>query len=412
MDPRPRTAREPGAVMEKAGKGGGRRPWMLGVAVAGLLGVACTTAGTVSVDEPDEGVTPPSGTSGWQTNWEMRVIDLDELTSGGPPRDGIPPIDEPKFESVEQATEWLIDREPVVLFQLGDDVRAYPLRILTWHEIVNDEAGGIPVAITFCPLCNSAIAFDRRLDGEVLRLGTSGLLRKSDLVMWDDKTESLWQQIDGLALVGDLAGRRLEFLPAAVVPWGDFRQQFPEGLVLSRDTGFAVQEARYGQNPYVGYDTRSGPVGSFFDGELDPRLPAMERVAAVTIGETDKAYPFSVLAEERVVHDRLEGQDIAVFWGAEDTASALSSGTLALGRAVGAATVWNPSVDGQRLTFRAAGDTLFVDEETSTTWSLLGQAIEGPLAGKELEPVVHGTHFWFAWAAFQPDTLLYEGSTS
>jgi hypothetical protein len=386
------------------------------VVFAGLLAAACTGAATSSGDEAgdqvDDGGTPPRGSSDWRTNWDNRIIDLDELTSGGPSRDGIPPIDEPKLESVDQASEWLVDREPVVLFQFGDEVRAYPLRILTWHEIVNDEVGGVPVAITFCPLCNSAVAFDRRLDGDVLRLGTSGLLRKSDLVMWDDKTESLWQQIDGLALVGDLAGRRLEFLPAAVVPWGEFREQFPDGLVLSRETGFSVQEAAYGQNPYEGYDSRSAPIGSFFDGDPDPRLPAMERVVAVTVGETDKAYPFSLLAEERVVHDSLEGQDLVVFWGASDTASALSSGIVALGTAVGAATVWETTVDGQQLTFRADGDSRFVDQETNTVWSLLGQAIDGPLDGKHLEPVVHGTHFWFAWAAFRPDTLLHEGAAS
>ena len=383
---------------------------------AGLLATACTGAATSSgdgaSDQVDDGGTRPPGSGDWRTNWDNRIIDLDELTSGGPARDGIPPIDEPKMESVDQASEWLVDREPVVLFQLGDEVRAYPLRILTWHEIVNDEVGGVPVAITFCPLCNSAVAFDRRLDGDVLRLGTSGLLRKSDLVMWDDKTESLWQQIDGLALVGDLVGRRLEFLPAAVVPWGEFREQFPDGLVLSRETGFPVQEAAYGRNPYEGYDSRSAPIGSFFDGDPDPRLPAMERVVAVTVGETDKAYPFSLLAEERVVHDSLEGQDLVVFWGASDTASALSASTVALGTAVGAATVWETTVDGQQLTFRADGDSRFVDQETNTVWSLLGQAIDGPLAGKQLEPVLHGTHFWFAWAAFRPDTLLHEGAAS
>ncbi|TET95071.1 MAG: DUF3179 domain-containing protein, partial [Dehalococcoidia bacterium] len=187
------------------------------------------------------------------------------------------------------------------------------------------------------------------------------------------------------------------------------RQQFPQAEVLSRNTGFPFQEAAYGTNPYEFYDTRETPFGPFFEGEPDPRLPAMERVVAVSIGEDAKAYPFSVLAVERVVHDQLGGEDIVVFWGASDTASALDDPDVAAGRAVGAATVWKPVVDGQRLTFRAEGDSRFVDDETRTAWSLLGQAIDGPLEDSQLEPLVHGTYFWFAWAAFNPGTSLYEG---
>jgi hypothetical protein len=403
--------------MSKLIGGGSRLRWLLvpnflAAAIALLAVVFTSCNGSDSSPSASDGsdvVTRPPGTATWKTDWSKAIIDLDELVSGGPARDGIPPIDSPAFETVDEASQWLEDREPVVLLRLGEDVRAYPLRILTWHEIVNDTVDGVPVAITFCPLCNSAIAFDRRLDGDVLRFGTSGLLRNSDLVMWDDKTESLWQQLDGTALVGDFAGRQLEFLPAAIVPWGDLRQQFPQAQVLSRQTGFPFQEAAYGTNPYQSYDTRETPFGRFFEGEPDPRLPAMERVVAVTIGEDAKAYPFSVLALERVVHDQLDGEDIVVFWGASDTASALDDLDVAAGRAVGAATVWKPVVDGQRLTFRAEADSRFLDEETGTAWSLLGQAIDGPLEGSQLEPVVHGTHFWFAWAAFQPDTSLYEG---
>jgi hypothetical protein len=258
-------------------------------------------------------------------------------------------------------------------------------------------------------LCNSAIAFDRRVDGEVLRFGTSGLLRNSNLVMWDDKSESLWQQLEGTALVGDFAGRQLEFLPLAMVPWDELRQQFPQAQVLSRKTGFPFQEAAYGTNPYEFYDTRETPFSQFFKGEPDPRLPAMERVTAVLIGEEAKAYPFSTLSVERVVHDQLGSEDIVVLWGASDTASALDDLDIAASRAVGAATVWKPIVDGQHLTLRSEGDSRFRDEETGTAWSLLGQAIEGPLEGSRLEPLVHGTYFWFAWAAFNPDTSLYEG---
>ena len=163
-------------------------------------------------------------TAGWNTNWNKHTIEYDDLLSGGPPRDGIPSIDEPHFVLVDEAAGWLADNEPVIALEIDGDARAYPLQILTWHEIVNDVVGGVPVAATFCPLCNSAITFDRRLGDEVLEFGTSGLLRNSDLVMYDWTTESLWQQLTGEAIVGDLAGEQLAFLPSAIVSAADFRE--------------------------------------------------------------------------------------------------------------------------------------------------------------------------------------------
>ena len=127
---------------------------------------------------------------GWETDFSRHTVPYGEILSGGPPRDGIPPIDDPRFTTPEDASKWLGDQEPVIAFELNDDARAYPLQILTWHEIVNDVVGGVPVSATFCPLCNAAIVFDRRLDGVVYDFGTSGKLRKSDLIMWDRQTES------------------------------------------------------------------------------------------------------------------------------------------------------------------------------------------------------------------------------
>ena len=151
-------------------------------------------------------------TFGWRTDFSRHSVPYDEFLSGGPPRDGIPPIDNPKFVSPGEADQWLEGLEPVIFVDIEGDARAYPLQILTFHEIVNDEVGGIPVAVTFCPLCNSAITFDRRLGGVVYTFGTSGNLRNSDLVMWDRQTESWWQQFTGEAIVGVLTGKRLSFL--------------------------------------------------------------------------------------------------------------------------------------------------------------------------------------------------------
>ncbi|MFQ6019666.1 MAG: DUF3179 domain-containing (seleno)protein, partial [Dehalococcoidia bacterium] len=191
----------------------------LGIAVP-LVAAAClgNSGGPQARTSSDGAEGIPSVASSWNTNWAKRSIDLEELRAGIPrddPRDAIPPIDAPQFETVAEAGDWLAEREPVLLFQTRGEARAYPLQILTWHEVVNDEVNGVPVAITFCPLCNTGLVFDRTVQGQVLRFGTSGLLRSSDLVMWDDKTESLWQQITGEAIVGDLTGATLEFLPSS-----------------------------------------------------------------------------------------------------------------------------------------------------------------------------------------------------
>lgn len=191
-------------------------------------------------------------TRGWKTNFARTLIPLSEIQSGGPPRDGIPPIDDPRFVSPSEASAWLKEQEPVVVFELNGDARAYPLQILIWHEIANDVVEGLPIAITFCPLCNTAIAFDRRVEGQTLRFGTTGNLRYSDLVMWSsDPGETWWQQITGEALVGDLVGQRLTMLPASIISFADFVTAHPQGQVLSRATG---HPGRYGSNPYIGYD--------------------------------------------------------------------------------------------------------------------------------------------------------------
>ncbi|MDX1521242.1 MAG: DUF3179 domain-containing protein [Anaerolineae bacterium] len=358
-------------------------------------------------DRPNQLV---SATQGWNTNFNKHTIPYDELLSGGPPRDGIPSIDDPKFISTAEAGEWLADNEPVISLVIEDDARAYPLQVLTWHEIVNDTVADVPVAVTFCPLCNSAITFDRRFDGQVFEFGTSGLLRKSDLVMYDRTTETLWQQFTGEGIVGDLAGEQLTFIPSSLISFADFKAAHPDGVVLSRDTGFS---RRYGENPYVGYDS----VGSnpfLFRGEIDGRLSAMERVVTISFAddpnlgiteEIDVAYPLTTLAEAGVINDTQAGVDLA-FFHQGGTASALGARVIADAEDVGSTGVFNRELNGQTLSFKKEGD-LIIDEETGSTWNILGTAIDGPLAGEQLSPILHADHFWFSWAAFKPDTIIY-----
>ena len=342
----------------------------------------------------------------WKTDFRLHSVPYSEIISGGPPRDGIPPLDAPRFTTISDANEWVGGNEPVIAFEVNDDARAYPLQILTWHEIVNDVVSGVPVSVTFCPLCNSAIVFDRRLEGVVYDFGTSGKLRNSDLVMWDRQTESWWQQLTGEAIAGELTGKVLTALPAPIISWEDFKTAHPEGKVLSRDTGFP---RRYGENPYVGYDEVDKPP-FLYRGSPDGRLPPKERVAAVTIGEVDVAFPFSLLEAERVVNYSVNGQDLVVFFK-PGTASALDRALIRDSRDAGATGVFDARLDEQKLSFREDGGRI-TDDETGSVWNILGEATAGPLEGKKLTPLVHANHFWFAWGAFRPDTIIYEGAIS
>ncbi|HIB54674.1 MAG TPA: DUF3179 domain-containing protein [Nitrospirales bacterium] len=341
-------------------------------------------------------------TQSWKTDWTRHTIRYDEILSGGPPRDGIRSIDKPKFIAADLAASFLDNTEPVVVVDIEGDARAYPLQILMWHEIVNDTVGGVPVIVTFCPLCNSAIAFDRRFDGKTHEFGTSGLLRYSDLIMYDRTTESLWQQFTGEGVVGEKAGAYLRFLPASLVSFAEFRAAYPKGVVLSRDTG-AMRS--YGNNPYKGYDT-IGNTPFMFRGPLDDRLPAMARVVSVSLAGIDIAYPVSILAERGVIHDGQAGPALVIFH-TTGTNSALGASRIAEGEDVGATGIFEAKLGTQILSFHRKDNTI-IDTETKSTWNILGHAIDGPLKGQRLTPIVHGDHFWFSWAAFKPKTILYQ----
>ena len=187
--------------------------------------------------EPDD---PPFGTAGWATDFSRRTVAWDEILSGGPPKDGIPAIDNPTYESVGEAGQWLSERDPVIFFANNGEARAYPLSILMWHEIANDEVGGLPVSVTFCPLCNASIVFARQLDDTILDFGTTGRLRNSDLIMYDRQSETWWQQFTGEAIIGEHVGRQLNILPSQVISFGDYAARFPEGSVLARPTAAKV----------------------------------------------------------------------------------------------------------------------------------------------------------------------------
>ena len=292
-----------------------------------------------------------------KTDFSKHSVAFEEIMSGGPPKDGIPSIDDPKFVPLSEAKD-LAATEPVVSFKIGDDARAYPLRILIWHEIVNDIVGGVPVSVTYCPLCNSAIVFDRRLDGRVLDFGTTGKLRNSDLVMYDRQTESWWQQFTGTGIVGEFDGRVLKFLPSRVESFALFKERHANGRVLvPNNPGMRP----YGANPYQGYDSAARPF--LYRGDFPEGIAPMAYV--VKVGK--EAWPLDLIRKK----GELIAGDIRLRWMAGQN-SALDSEVIAEGRDIG---------------------NLIVERRDGDAW----------------KDEVHDLTFAFVFHAFVPDGTLHKG---
>jgi len=363
---------------------------IIALLVTGLFAYECTDAQQLPV-------------GGFDTNLEKKSIDLSEIIGGGPGKDGIPSIDNPSFVSQEEASEWLKPREPVISLVVNGEARAYPIQILMWHEIANDELGGVPVSVTFCPLCYSAIVFDRRLDGEVYEFGVSGMLRHSDMIMYDRTTESLWQQFSGVALVGDLTGKELTIMPSQLISFEQFREAHPDAEVLSRDTG---HRRNYGENPYAGYDNINNSPFLMKSEDISDKLPPMEKIIGVRSDNEQIGYPYSVTAEKRVLHDEIDGQPIVIFH-LDGMASALDNQQIGNSRDDGATGVFSTFANGEKLTFEFK-DGKVMDKQTGSTWNISGQATSGSLKGTQLETMLYGDYFAFAWLVFYPETKIYE----
>lgn len=272
-------------------------------------------------------------------------VPIGHIERGGPPKDGIPAIDRPRFTSAAAAK--LADDDRVLGIAREGIARAYPVRILNWHEVVNDRFGARSVVVTYCPLCGTGMAFEPPAVTRVAGFGVSGLLYNSDVLLYDRATQSLWSQILSTAISGPLKGSVLPSVPLSHTSWADWRRRHPGTEVLSTDTGY---ERDYARDPYAGYDRV--PRLIFDVQHRDGRHPLKEWVLGLRVNGTAKAYPFGVL--ERAV-DR--------------------SGTL------------HDTVAGQRLTIhydRVHRTAEAVDER--------GRPLTGLMA------------FWFAWVAFHPDT--------
>lgn len=292
-----------------------------------------------------------------QTDFSRHSVDLAEIFSGGIGRDVIPAIDEPTIGDLEKARQVHDAREPMIRVSVNGETRAYPLSVLIWHEIANDTLGGVPIAVTFCPLCNTAIVFDRRVGDQVLDFGTTGNLRFSDLVMYDRQTESWWQQFTGEGIVGDYSGEQLTIIPSRVEPFGVFAEAFPEADILERPPFFP---RNYGVNPYAGYDTADEP--------FIPGVPKVEGIAplAYVVAVGDQAWSLDLLREKR----RIEIDDLVITWEPGQL-SVLDVSYIKEGRDIGYVTVQRRTPDG-------------------------------------LQDAIHDMTFAFAFNAFHPDGTLHQ----
>lgn len=341
-----------------------------------------------------------------KTNFSRSSIEFEDIIEGGPGKDGIPSIDNPKFETVLQAQSWLDSREPVVAFVYAGEARAYPLQILMYHEIVNDEVIDQSIAVTYCPLCNAAMVFSRLHNNDVLEFGVSGKVYSSNLVMYDRQTESWWLQFTGEAIVGSNTGVKLDLLPSQIVSFAQFKTAYPHGKVLTRYTG---TNKKYGVNPYAHYDSRQMPVVWFYRKPFDNRLPAMERVLGVAIENHAYAFPLSSLSESALVQTQVASMPIVII-SKKGMASAVDKPLIKDSKDVLAAVAFLRNLNGKLLDFEIRNNDV-VDMQTGSIWNIFGEAIEGELKGERLQRVDRGVYFSFVWLDFYPRSVIDTGET-
>ena len=320
-----------------------------------------------------------------ETDGVKHLVPLDKIKGGGPPKDGIPSIDDPIFASVSQS-QFMSDSDTVIGLEINGDARAYPLFILVWHEIVNDTVGEIPVSVTYCPLCYTNQVFERIIDGKEVEFGTSGKLYNSNLLMYDRLTESYWSQALGLAVKGELTGTQLNLVPFDVITWGDWKELYPDTLVMTTETGYLRS---YATDPYGNYYTE--PRIMFPVEHNDERIHPKEIIIGVEIDGVYKAYRQNDIELENVINDYVNDKPLLLV-------SLFSENSR----------VFERTVDGKVLDFQF-NENKMIDLQTNSEWNYDGIGISGPYLGAQLERIPTYPGFWFEWFAFHPDTLVYGG---
>lgn len=367
----------------------------IGVAIAIIAVLTITSfssSETVSISKESENVSSPedlevSVPEGIMiTNGQKHIVPLDKIKSGGPPKDGIPSIDNPKFVPVSES-QFVPDTTFVIGLDINGEKRAYPLFIMVWHEIVNDSVGGVPVAVTYCPLCFTNQVFERVIDGKEVEFGTSGKLYNSNLVMYDRLTDSYWSQALGVAITGELTGYELKRIPFDVISWADWKTLYPETLVLTTETGHIRS---YGVDPYGDYYT--DPRILFPVEHEDDRMHPKELILGFHEDDAFKAYKQDDVESAIVINDIFNNKPMMLV-------SLFSGDSRAFDR----------TVNGKVLTFDFVDDVI-IDLESKSKWNFDGVATSGSMEGIQLVRLPFNPGFWFEWVAFHPDTEVYESS--
>lgn len=382
------------------------RKWLVGLVALGVAGVilivyiSTTNFGSsptsVSITNLSNspkliaGVAP--GAAGQQSTDSQQIkhiVPLDQIVNGGPTPDGIPSIDNPKFLSVGEASKFLKDSDLVVGLTINGQTKAYPLLILVWHEIVNDKVGGVSVSVTYCPLCFTTQVFNRTISGHiVVEFGTSGKLYNNNLVMYDRLSGSLWSQALGEGIVGTHAGESLKRIPFDLAYWKDWKQLYPNSMVLSTDTGFTRP---YGVDPYGDYYTSDQlffPISN-----VDKRLGLKEMVVGLDNEGQYKAYILHQIESSKIIKDKVGNKSIVLFSLYPRMARAYS-----------------PVINSQTLDFQYdVSSNKISDKQSGSQWNFDGMAVNGQLKGKQLTRLPFDEGFWFSWAAFHPQTRIYPG---
>jgi len=314
---------------------------------------------------------------------ERYIVDPSRLAQGCPRMDCIPSIDDPSYSSAGAADDWMGPNETIIGVTADGRARAFPLKILTRHEIVNTEIDGEPIAVTYCPLCRSGIVYSRQVDGRTLEFGVSGKLLDANLVMYDRQTETFWSQIRGQAIIGPLTPTELELRHAAVTEWTDWVAAHPGTEVLSRESG-SFDPSIYEQDPYAGYDDR--PTVGFGVDQVDDRLPEKALVHGARINGSAMAYPDDQLRRDRIVEHSIGGIPVVAFRSPTDESPRLLI----------------RQYDGAVLQFRR-GDAGLIDGQ-GRHWTPAGRLVNGT---GQLEQVQLRSFYWFAWAKFNPATEIY-----
>ncbi len=345
----------------------------------------------------------------WKTDTINSSVALSEIQIVLP-KGSFPTLDKPVFVNKTEGVNMFFEKEPVIVVEINGAAKAYSLNILTMHEIANDVIDGVSILVTYCPLCNSGIVYDRTInhDGvtEVLEFEASGMLRNSDMVMLDRKTETLWQQLTGTAIVGTYNSYELAIVPSIIISVSEFFKRYPKGQLLSKKTGFKQSESQYGYNPYKKYDEKENPIPYFFNNNnVDKRLPAMERIVDIESNDNYKVYSFSSVAKDGVINDTFKTKKVVLFYKS-GTVSILDEKDISTSKDVGSVTVFNAIVNGNHLTFTKENDT-FKDTTTNSTWDITGYCYKGEFKGKQLQIEPHSNHFAFAWLAFHPESEIY-----